>query len=98
MPDDRNDEPFTDEELGFAGLVPAEPPQKPPKAPKWSRKPVPKGLGIEIVGLWKLSEVEGDTHLAIAHKVPDGNWYDDLGRLVADEPPFKWAPCPDRYK
>ena len=73
--------------------------------PKWSRRRVPTASGVNILGMWSLSEIPGDVHLAVGHYVGiedtlnldvsfDG-WYDDLGFYISADDPIRWAPIPE---
>ena len=73
--------------------------------PRWSRKALPTGAGIDVLGKWQLSEIPGDVHLTAGHYVqiseedPSFNgWYDDLGFFISQDPPIRWAPIPSYYE
>jgi hypothetical protein len=72
--------------------------------PRWSRKTLPAGAGIDVLGKWALSDEPGDCHLAVGHYVCIGGdgafdgWYDDLGFFISQDPPVRWAPIPSYYE
>lgn len=73
--------------------------------PKWSKRRVPTASGVDILGMWQLSEIPGDVYLAVGHYVqvsdilgiePSFNgWYDGLGVYISADDPIRWAPIPE---
>lgn len=78
--------------------------------PRWSRRrKLPTASGVDILGMWQLSEIPGDCHITVGHyiRLPESmgddlpnfdGWYDDLGQFISGEDPMKWAPIPSYYE